>query len=134
MKHYPVRISQRARPRAPALGELGQPLDRVKEMVRPTLRREFLLVELPRLVPDGRDFHTIICATIHHAVRSHDNLADVLAPNLGDDATGIRERRQRLGAIEQPLKPLERSGRIVIRYVGDRGVDLLVCQRRPRSL
>jgi hypothetical protein len=60
-----------------------------------------------------------------------DDLADVLALGLWDQASGIGEPGERLSAFEKALDSFERGDRVVASDVLDRVVDLSICQRRP---
>jgi len=84
-------------------------------------------------VSDYGDLYLVGAAAIHHTIRAHEDLADVLAPKLWDHVTRVRELRQRPYSTEQSLEPFEGGGGVIGRDMGDGGVDLRVRLRGPRD-
>src|SRR5450756_3024325 len=77
------------------------------------------------------NLYEVVLAAIHDPIGADDDLAYVLPLSVWNHATGVGEARKRPHAVQQPFEPLDRRGLIVLSDVGDRVVDLFVCQRRP---
>ena len=83
---------------------------------------------------DCRDLDEVLAATVDDAVRADDELTDVVAPELGDHASRVREAAQGSDLLEQLLEPAARGSRIVGGDVDENLIDLFVSARRPDQL
>jgi hypothetical protein len=102
----------------------GAAAHQLNPLVRPTLPRQFILVEVPRLVADDRDLDEVAEMAVDDALGADEQLTDLLAPQLRDHASGVGEAPQRVNALEQLLEPAAHGRSVVGGDVGENLVDL----------
>jgi hypothetical protein len=74
-------------------GHAASEASQLDPLARPTLSREFVLVEVPRLVADDCDLDKVVEKAVDDAVGADEQLADLLAPSSGTTRPESGKRR-----------------------------------------